>query len=100
MRALYNDMDASTLDIIFEALGIVGVVLILIAYFFMQAGKLTMLSMGYQLLNLVGAILLLCSLMRKWNTPSVIIECCWIAISIYGIVRIIRMKRKGPPDAE
>lgn len=59
-----------------------------------QTGRLSSNDMAFPVTNLIGAILLFISLMYAWNLPSVIIEICWIAISIYGIFRIIRNKGK------
>jgi hypothetical protein len=40
--------------------------------------------------NLAGALLLLVSLYDQWNLPSVVIECFWAAISLYGLSRARR----------
>tara|TARA_B100000989_G_scaffold283364_1_gene249224 strand:+ start:301 stop:564 length:264 start_codon:yes stop_codon:yes gene_type:complete len=74
--------------------GISGVVLVLLAYFLISAEKVTGQSLLYHLLNLVGAILILISLMVFWNLASFIIEVVWIAISLYGIAKIIHRNRK------
>lgn len=75
-------------------IGMVGVALIVIAYFFNQAGKMASDSMPFPVLNLVGAVLILVSLWWSWNLPSFIMECIWITISAVGIARIMR-QRKG-----
>lgn len=76
-----------------DIIGTIGVALILLAYFLVQTGRKTANDMVYPMLNLVGAGLLLISLMVNWNTPSVIIEIFWIAISLYGITKIIKSRR-------
>lgn len=81
------------MDIIVDIIGTTGVALILLAYFLVQTGRKTANDMLYPVLNLVGATLLLISLMVHWNTPSVIIEIFWIAISVYGIVKILKSRR-------
>lgn len=85
-----------SLDLLFDGIGIAGVGLILLAYFLLQTGKLTARHMRYQWLNIAGSCLLLVSLYWKWNTPSVVIQCSWIAISFYGIYQT----RKGAKNAE
>ena len=93
--------DLTALDILFDTIGLIGVTLILIGYFLIQTNKITSMDILYPLLNLMGATLLLISLFHNWNTPSVIIELFWIAISLYGIYTILRNRRKGtPPDAK
>lgn len=81
------------MDAIFNIIGIIGVVQILLGYFLITRGTLTGENMSYHLLNLVGAIMLLISLMWAWNLPSVIIEFCWMAISLYGIIKILKKKK-------
>ncbi len=81
-------MEPQTLDLIYNTLGIIGVGLIVLAYFLIQTGKITSTDISYPLLNLIGATLHLVSLYRFYNLPSVVIEIFWIAISVYGIYRI------------
>lgn len=67
---------------------------VVIAYLFLQINKYTIKSIEYQLLNLVGAILLLISLFVHFNLGSFIIEVFWIIITIYGIAVNIKDKKK------
>ena len=69
--------------------GMVGVILILIAYLFLSTGRWIADSMLYQLLNFTGAWLILFSLFFHWNLSSVVIEIAWIIISVVGIYRVI-----------
>ena len=73
-------------------LGIIGVACIIIAYFLLQYGKLRADDMRYPVTNLTGSILILLSLIHAWNLPSFVIEICWIMISLFGIIKIIRIK--------
>jgi hypothetical protein len=73
--------------IIADTVGIIGVGLTLLAYFLLQIERLTSDGLGYSLLNLIGAIMVMYSLMFNWNTPAVIMEAAWILISLYGTVR-------------
>lgn len=77
-----------TIDLIADIVGIIGVVLIIAAFFLLQAGRISAQSYAYQLSNLVGAICLLYSLYYHWNLASVIIEILWLIISIYGLIRV------------
>jgi hypothetical protein len=71
----------------FTLVGIVGTALIILAYFATQQRWLTAEDWRYLLANLVGAILILLSLITAWNLPVAIIESFWAAISAYGLVR-------------
>lgn len=76
----------------FDLIGLVGVVLILLAYFLLQAEKLAADQLRYPALNLVGAVLILISLTKTFNLASFVIEICWVGISLYGIVKILRRR--------
>lgn len=79
---------------IYQWIGFVGMAFVVIAYLLLQINKYTIKSLQYQLLNLVGAILLLISLFVHFNLGSFIIEVFWIIITIYGIAVNIKDKKK------
>ncbi len=66
--------------------GLVGTAVVVVAYFANQQRWLSSEDWRFPAANLVGSLLLLGSLLVEWNTPSVIIELFWIAISLYGLV--------------
>ena len=70
-----------------DIIGITGVALVLVAYFLIQIGRVSALSYRYCSLNLIGAILILYSLLYNWNLASVIIELAWMLISLWGFYR-------------
>lgn len=78
-----------------DIIGIGGVILVLLAYFLLQTGAVRSDDIRYPVINLVGACMILVSLLRTFNLASFIIEICWIAISVYGIVRIVGARRKA-----
>jgi hypothetical protein len=77
-----------------NSIGMVGVIVILIAYLMLSVGRWSADSFVYQVLNFVGAWLILFSLYFHWNLASVVIEIAWIVISIYGIYRAFRVCAK------
>ncbi len=74
-------------DILFNAVGLVGMAQMLLAYFLQQYGKITGRDGLYLWLNLVGAVAVMVSLLRFWNLPSFVLECAWALISLYGILK-------------
>lgn len=74
-------------------IGILGVFLVVLAYFLLQYGKLPAHGFAYPVLNLLGALMIIFSLFYAWNLPSVIIETAWILVSLFGIVRTWRRRR-------
>ncbi len=75
-------------------IGLIGVGLIVVAYGLISTEKLSHRDKTYHILNLIGAVLILLSLLVHWNLPSFVIECVWIAISIYGIWRAVKRKNR------
>lgn len=71
-------------------LGILGVVLILVAYSLLQLEKMSASGITYSLLNALGAVLILISLYFYWNLASGVIEISWLIISTYGLIKSIQ----------
>jgi hypothetical protein len=67
--------------------GLLGATVFVIAYFANLQGWLRSSDWRYPAANMVGALMILISLMWDWNLPSVMIESFWAAISLYGIIR-------------
>lgn len=76
-------MDTLTIDII----GILGVAIVVVAYFLLQSEKIDPKGFLYSFFNAVGSLLILYSLLYNWNLASFIIEFIWILISLYGLRR-------------
>lgn len=77
-----------------DVVGILGVLLIVTAYFLITSRRLTGDDLTYHLLNFLGAWLIMISLWFNWNTPSVLIEAVWIAISSYGIWKWHKQRKR------
>lgn len=77
-----------------DPVGIVGVVIILVAYFLISTGKWSSDSLLFQFINFIGAWLILFSLYFHWNLSSVIIEIAWVIISFIGMCRAIYLNNK------
>ena len=75
-----------------DIIGMTGVSLVLSAYGLLNINKMSSDSLIYQLMNLIGSILLLISLCFNFNLSSVIIEVVWITFSIIGIIRVMRSR--------
>jgi paired small multidrug resistance pump len=74
--------------------GLVGVALVLIAFFLLQAHRLSGQGHVYQVMNLLGAFGILLSLIfGMFNLSAFLQEMAWFLISVYGIVRGARARR-------
>ena len=74
----------------YDWIGMLGTLMVLGAFFLLQAGKIHGNRLAFQLLNLVGAACVLVSLWGKFNLSVFVLELAWVAISAYGIVRTLR----------
>ncbi len=75
------------LEVSADAMGLCGVVVVLLTYLLMQLNRLSQTGWLCSLLNFVGSICIAVSLMQHWNLPSFIIEVAWAVISLLGLVR-------------
>jgi paired small multidrug resistance pump len=78
----------------YDVAGLIGVAVMLWAFFLLQAGKLRGDAFTYQLMNALGAGAVLLSLVNDFNLSAFVIETCWVVISVYGMIRS-RGKRRG-----
>jgi hypothetical protein len=79
---------------LYDIVGILGVTIVLVAYFFLQLNKLQVSSYIYSIINAVGSLLILFSLYFDWNLSAVVIEIAWAGISMMGIIRRFLEKPK------
>ncbi|MGQ4583952.1 CBU_0592 family membrane protein [Lysobacter sp. F60174L2] len=78
----------------YDWIGIAGTLMVLAAFFLLQAGRLTGTGLVYQLLNLLGAGGVLVSLIGQFNVSVFLLEAAWVAISAYGIVRSMKARNR------
>jgi hypothetical protein len=72
---------------IYDIVGFAGAAVFVAAYFANQQRWLRSEDWRYPFANLVGAVLILVSLVFEWNFPSVVIEVFWAIISLYGMAK-------------
>ena len=72
----------------YEIVGLGGVTIVLLAYFLLNSCRLTQFHISFQLLNLMGASMILFSLIAHWNVATFCIEIAWITISVVGLFKI------------
>lgn len=79
----------------YDFVGNAGVFLLLAAYLLLQLNKITSNQISYSLMNAVGAILILVSLIFEFNLSAFVIEFFWLLISIVGIIDYLRSKNRS-----
>jgi hypothetical protein len=77
--------------------GYVGVALVLLAFLLLQAHKLHGNGLVYQLMNVLGALGVILSLVFgvAMNWPAFLMQLAWIVIGVYGIVHSTRARREA-----
>ena len=73
----------------FDAAGVAGVVMILVAYAGATSGKLDPKRPKALLLNLFGAGLILLSLAHDFNLSAFLMEAAWAAVAGVGLLRLV-----------
>ena len=80
----------------YDWVGIAGTLMVLVAFFLLQAGRVAGTGIAYQLLNLFGAAGVLLSLLGTFNVSVFLLEFTWVLISGYGIVRSFKSRPTAP----
>jgi predicted membrane protein len=75
---------------IIDTIGMAGTMLVVLAYFLLQLERTDPKGLAYNMINLVGAILLLFSLCFHFNLASFVIEIFWITASLIGLWKYLR----------
>lgn len=73
-----------------QIVGWYGVAAIVLAYLLNSFGVLDSHSLSYQLLNLSGALGLICEAASKKDTQPVALNIVWSAIALIAIINILR----------
>ena len=69
-----------------DAIGLVGVALTLVAYFLLQLRRIPS-GFSYSLLNAIGSVCVIISLLFKFNPAAFLMEAIWFALSCYGLIQ-------------
>jgi paired small multidrug resistance pump len=81
--------------------GYIGVLLVLLAYLLLQAHRLHGNGLVYQLMNVLGAIGVMLSLVfGAFNASAFFMQVAWLLIGIYGIARGMRLRREAGRASE
>ncbi len=78
-----------------DAIGSFGALIVVVAYFATQMRMMNSDDLGFPVVNLIGSVLIVFSLMQNFNLASMLIEGFWIIISVIGIIQHFRLRRAG-----
>lgn len=76
----------------YDLVGSAGVFTIILTYILLQTGRIKSDTLSYSLLNAVGALLVIISLLYSFNFSAFIVEFFWVLISIYGVIKYFLKK--------
>jgi hypothetical protein len=75
--------------------GNIGVGLMVLGYLLLQAEKIRSSDLMYSLMNGIGALLVVISLLYRFNLSAFLVEGFWFLISVYGLIKFaIRPRAK------
>ena len=77
-----------------DVLGVIGVLMMLLAYAAGQFGRLRMDQAPALLMNLTGAVLVLASLLHSFNLSAFLMESAWAIVALFGLAKLA-LKRRG-----
>lgn len=78
----------------YQTLLLLGIVLILLAFVGVQAGRLRGTALPFQSINALGALLVLAAQASVFRLATFLLALAWLAASIYGIARNRRDRRR------
>jgi hypothetical protein len=77
----------------YDFLGNIGVALMVLGYLLLQAEKIRSSDLSYSLMNGLGALLVVISLLYRFNLSAFLVEAFWFLISVYGLIRFAGRQR-------
>jgi hypothetical protein len=80
--------------ILADAIGLIGSAMMVVAYAYSNMAK-TVDFLLFNILNLVGSLLLIVSLSVHFNLASMLLEIVWSIIAVLGLVKVWRQKIKA-----
>src|SRR6476469_4758921 len=99
-RPLGSDVEIVMSFDLFDLAGFIGVLLIVIAYLLLQLDKLPSSSLSFSLLNAAGSLLIMFSLVFKFNVSAFLIAVFWflnsgLRLTKWLMARKRRLIKKG-----
>jgi hypothetical protein len=79
----------SALDVTLNAGGVVGVGLVLLAYAGIHFDWFDPKKAPALLMNLIGSVLILVSMVRAFNLSAFLMEASWAAMALFGLAKLI-----------
>lgn len=88
-------MELLTMENINDVIGFIGVFILLIAFLLNLLGKLSQNSIGYILLNIIGAGLACLASVLINYVPFIILEGTWTLVSLVALINYFKKSSKA-----
>jgi hypothetical protein len=85
----------SPTDLILNGGGVIGVALVLLAYAGIHFDWFDPKRLSAMLMNLIGSLLILLSMVRAFNFSAFLMEATWAAVAFYGLIRLALGRASG-----
>lgn len=79
-----------------DAVGLVGVALYVGAYAGLQTGKLALTDVIYTILNTIGGLAVIFSLVWTFNLAAFVTQVLWLIFTLVGYLRSRRLEGEAP----
>jgi len=76
-----------------DSIGWIGSLMLISGYWLNSKGKLNAQSLSYQLLNLIGSVLLIVNTIYYGAYPSSAVNIIWVFIGIFYIIKIQKKEK-------
>ena len=73
--------------------GVIGVLMMLAAYALAQLGRMKVDQLPSLLMNLAGSLLVVVSLLYKFNLSAFLMEAAWALVALFGLAKLALRKR-------
>lgn len=79
-----------------DAIGLIGVALYVGAYAGLQTGKLGLADVSYTVLNAIGGLAVIFSLMWTFNLAAFVTQVFWLVFTLVGYLRARTPRAEAP----
>lgn len=87
-------------DFLINIIGWAGVALLIIAYWLVSTKRYQGNSILYQMLNIIGAFLLIINSFYFGAYPSVGVNIVWVGIALFTLIKVVKNAKALPPTLE
>ncbi|MGB4057183.1 MAG: hypothetical protein WBK77_03775 [Alphaproteobacteria bacterium] len=84
-------------DTFMALMGVLAAILVVVAFYCLETGRLKADDFRYYAMNGISSAILIVSIAYEFDmadSGAILMETCWLAISLKGFLRTIRLRRE------